>query len=172
MSPPTTVALLLFDFAMSVDPISVLTGIPDLIERCIKGYDFLKEVRNAPKACLELMEELDNARAMLVELQEHVSRVEDKEKVRLSASLQNYKRTLDKLEAVSNKYRDPNFKFDLKTKIKWAWSGEKEIKALCDDLKQNSGNFQPLLIQIAYVFFWSIRHLLTCTWVLGKILPK
>ncbi|KAK0436203.1 hypothetical protein EV421DRAFT_2086725 [Armillaria borealis] len=35
------------------------------------------------------------------------------------------------------------------TKFKWAWSGEKKIKTLCADLKQNSGNFQPLLIQIA-----------------------
>ncbi|KAK0218436.1 hypothetical protein EDD85DRAFT_1029157 [Armillaria nabsnona] len=149
LAPPIIFALLLFDFAMSLDPFSVLTSILDLTDRCIKGYDFLKEVKNAPKACLELIEELEADRAMIAELQEHVNRLEDKEKVQLPASLQNYKRTLDKLDAVSNKYRNPNFKFDLKTKIKWAWSGEKEIKALCDDLKQNSGNFQPLLIKIA-----------------------
>ncbi|SJL02929.1 uncharacterized protein ARMOST_06270 [Armillaria ostoyae] len=133
---------------MSVDPISVLTSIPDLIERCIKGYDFLKDVKDAPNACSELMKELDNTRAMLVELQEHVSGVEDREKVRLSASLQNYKTALDKLDAVLKKYRDPEFKFTFKTRFKWAWSGEKEIKVLCDDLKQNSGNFQPLLLQM------------------------
>ncbi|PBK65274.1 hypothetical protein ARMSODRAFT_961280 [Armillaria solidipes] len=133
---------------MSVDPISVLTSIPDLIEQCIKGYDFLKDVKDAPKACLELIEELEADRAMIAELQEHVNGLEDKEKVRLPASLQNYKRTLDKLDAVSNKYRGPNYKFDLKAKIKWAYSGEKEIKALRDDLKRNSGNFQPLLLQM------------------------
>ncbi|PBK62710.1 hypothetical protein ARMSODRAFT_980545 [Armillaria solidipes] len=133
-----------------MDPVSLLTGtIPDLIKRCIQGYDFLKDIQNAPKACSVLMEELHNARDMLVELQEHVNRVEDKEKVRLSASLQNYKRTLDKLDSVLNVYRDPYFRFNFVTRAKWAWSGEKKIKALCDDLKQNSGNFQPLLIQIA-----------------------
>ncbi|PBK65257.1 hypothetical protein ARMSODRAFT_439388 [Armillaria solidipes] len=97
LSPSTTFALLLFDFAMSVDPISVLTSIPDLIERCIKGYDFLKDVKDAPKACLELMKELDDTRAMLAELQAHVSGVGDKGKAApLSASLQNYKTALDK----------------------------------------------------------------------------
>ncbi|PBK93366.1 hypothetical protein ARMGADRAFT_1030020 [Armillaria gallica] len=132
-----------------MDPFSVLTGILDLTDRCIKGYGFLKEVKNAPKACLELIEELDNTRATIAELQEHVSRLEDKEKVQLPASLQNYKRTLDKLDAVSNKYRDPKFKFDLKTKLKWAWSGSKEIKALRTDLKRSSGDFQPLLLRMA-----------------------
>ncbi|KAK0222481.1 hypothetical protein EDD85DRAFT_960123 [Armillaria nabsnona] len=135
---------------MSVDPISVITGIPDLIERCIKGYDFLKDVKNAPKACLELMEELDNARAMLAKLQEHVSGVEDKGKAApLSPSVQNYKMALDKLDSVLKKYRDPKFKFNLKTRFQWAWSDEKKIKELCDNLKQNSGNFQPLLLQMA-----------------------
>ncbi|PBK65282.1 hypothetical protein ARMSODRAFT_1087450 [Armillaria solidipes] len=124
-----------------MDPVSLLTGVPDLIERCTQGYNFFKGVKNAPKVCLELMEELDNARASLAELQEHVNRVEDSEKVRLSASLQNYKTALDKLDSVLTVYRDPKFKFNLKTK--------KKIKALCDDLKQNSGNSQPLLIQIA-----------------------
>ncbi|KAK0431477.1 hypothetical protein EV421DRAFT_168454 [Armillaria borealis] len=132
-----------------MDPFSLLTGILDLTDRCIQGYNFFKDVKDAPKACLELIEELETDRAMLAELQEHVNRVEDKEKVRLSASLQNYKRTLDKLDAVSNKYRHPRFKFNFMTKFKWAWSGEKKIKTLCADLKQNSGNFQPLLIQIA-----------------------
>ncbi|KAK0431470.1 hypothetical protein EV421DRAFT_2090121 [Armillaria borealis] len=131
-----------------MDPVSLLTGIPDLVERCIKGYDFLKDVKDAPNACSELMKELDNTRAMLVELQEHVSGVEDREKVRLSASLQNYKTALDKLDAVLKKYRDPEFKFTFVARTEWAWSGEKEIKVLCDDLKQNSGNFQPLLLQM------------------------
>ncbi|PBK65252.1 hypothetical protein ARMSODRAFT_1022377 [Armillaria solidipes] len=65
---------------MSVDPISLLKGIPDLIEQCVQGYNFIKDVKNAPKACLELMEELNNAQAMLVELQEHISGGKDKEK--------------------------------------------------------------------------------------------
>ncbi|SJL02878.1 uncharacterized protein ARMOST_06219 [Armillaria ostoyae] len=132
-----------------MDPVSLLTGILDLTDRCIQGYNFFQDVKHAPKACLELIEELEADRARLAELQGHVNGVEVKEKVRLSASLQNYKRTLDKLDAVSNKYRDPKFKFTFKQRFKWAWSGEKEIKALCADLKQNSGNFQPLLIQIA-----------------------
>ncbi len=136
-----------------MDPVALLNEIPDLIERCIKGYNFFKDVKDAPKACSELMKELDNTRAMLVELQEHVSGVEDKGKAApLSASLQNYKTALDKLDSVLKKYRDPQFKFTLGTSVKWAWSGKKEIKALCDDLKQNSGNFQPLLLQMAYVF--------------------
>ncbi|KAK0234296.1 hypothetical protein IW262DRAFT_1452849 [Armillaria fumosa] len=88
---------------------------------------------------------------MLVELHEHVNRAEDKEKVQLSASLQNYKRALDKLDAVSKKYRDPKFKFNFVEHAKWAWSGEKKLKALHANLKQNSGKFQPLLLQIAYI---------------------
>ncbi|PBK65229.1 hypothetical protein ARMSODRAFT_978355 [Armillaria solidipes] len=132
-----------------MDPFSLLTGILDLTDRCIQCYNFFKDVKDAPKACLELIEELEADRAMIAELQEHVNRVEDKEKDRLSASLQNHKRTLDKLDAVSNKYRDPKFKFNFVARAEWAWSGEKEIKALRADLKQDSGNFQPLLIQIA-----------------------
>ncbi len=149
LSPSTTFALLLFDFPVTMDPISVLTGILDLTDRCIKGYDFFKDVKNAPKACLELIETLEADRAMIAELQDHVNRLEGKEKVQLPASLQNYKRTLDKLDAVSNKYRDPKFKFNFVARATWVLSGEKEIKELRDDLKRNSGNFQPLLLQMA-----------------------
>ncbi|SJL02903.1 uncharacterized protein ARMOST_06244 [Armillaria ostoyae] len=65
---------------MSVDPISLLTGIPDLIKQCEQDYKFFNKIKDAPKACSELMNELDNTWAMLVELQEHVSGVEDREK--------------------------------------------------------------------------------------------
>ncbi|KAK0491793.1 hypothetical protein EDD18DRAFT_1334626 [Armillaria luteobubalina] len=133
-----------------MDPVALLNEIPDLIERCVRGYNFCKDVKGAPKACLELMKELDNARSALAELQAHVSRMEDKRKAYpSSASLQNYKTSLDKLDCILKKYRDPTFRFTFKTRVKWVLSDEKKIKELCDDLKQNSGNFQPLLIQIA-----------------------
>ncbi|PBK65266.1 hypothetical protein ARMSODRAFT_440008 [Armillaria solidipes] len=132
---------------MPVDPLSLLTALPSLVERYIQGYEFLKDVKNAPKACSELMEELELAQARLEQLQEHLSGVEDKEKTQLS--LKNYEKSLDKLDSILMVYRDPNFRFNLLKRAKWAWSGEKKIKALCNDLKQNSGNLQPLLIQMA-----------------------
>ncbi|SJL02873.1 uncharacterized protein ARMOST_06214 [Armillaria ostoyae] len=130
-----------------MDPVSLLTGIPDLIERCIKGYNFLKDVKNAPKACSELMEELKLAQARLEQLREHLNRVEDKEKAQLS--LQNYEKILDKLDSILKVYDDPKFKFSLVKRVKWVWSGEKKFKTLCDDLKQNSGILQPLLVKMA-----------------------
>ncbi|KAK0234304.1 hypothetical protein IW262DRAFT_1452863 [Armillaria fumosa] len=133
-----------------MDPVALLNEIPDFIERCVRGYNFFQDVKDAPKACSELMKELQDTRDMLAELQAHVSGVKDKGKAApLFASLQNYKTALVKLDAVLNEYRDPKSKFDLMARFKWVFSEEKKIKALCDDLKQNSGKFQPLLIQIA-----------------------
>ncbi|KAK0450531.1 uncharacterized protein EV420DRAFT_738406 [Desarmillaria tabescens] len=137
-----------YAFFRTMDPLSLLTGIPDLIERCIQGYDLFQGIKNAPKACSELMEELKVARTRLEELQEYGSRVEDKEKVKLSTSVENYVTTLDKLDATLKVYGDPKFKFNIKRRAKWVWSGEKKIKALRDDLKQNSGLLQPLLVTI------------------------
>ncbi|KAK0234303.1 hypothetical protein IW262DRAFT_1506498 [Armillaria fumosa] len=132
-----------------MDPISSITGILDLIQQCNQAYTFLKDLKDVPKACSELIEELEIEQARLAELHEHVNRVEDKEKVWLSVSLQNYKKMLAKLDAILNKYRDPRFKFNFVARYKWTRSGEKKLKALHADLKQqNSGNFQLLLIQI------------------------
>ncbi|KAK0450536.1 uncharacterized protein EV420DRAFT_1705069 [Desarmillaria tabescens] len=132
-----------------MDPVSLLTGIPDLIERCIQAYDFFQGIKNAPKACSELMEELRVARERLQEIQKCVNGGDDKEQEQLSASLRNYKTTLVKLDSVLKVYGDPKFEFNIKRRVKWTWSGEKKIKALRDDIKQNSGNLQPLLVKMA-----------------------
>ncbi|KAK0479527.1 hypothetical protein IW261DRAFT_1564176 [Armillaria novae-zelandiae] len=132
-----------------MDPVSTIAGTLALTDQCIRGCIRFKDVMDAPKACEELMEQLATDRAMLVELQEYVCSLKDKEKVRLSASLQNYEKILSKLDAVSKKYCETEFKFNLVARVKWVWSGEKRIKAFCNDLKHNSGKFQPLLIRIA-----------------------
>ncbi|PBK84402.1 hypothetical protein ARMGADRAFT_1088430 [Armillaria gallica] len=112
LSPSTTFALLPFHFSIPMDPAPLPTDIPTLI--------MLKDVQQAPKACSELMEELDIARAMLVEPRRQSGGQRKGSSVCIAAELQN----------------------DLgSTCFKWVLSDEKKIRALYDDLKQNSGKF-------------------------------
>ncbi|PBK84378.1 hypothetical protein ARMGADRAFT_1000330 [Armillaria gallica] len=127
-----------------MDPFSVITTIPDIIERCMQAYDIIKAIKNAPKSCSELMEELATANVRLNELQMHIEEVKDQENPQLDAALHKYKTTL---ESILNEFRGG--KLACWTRIKWALSREKTVKELTSELRQNAAIFQPLLISIS-----------------------
>ncbi len=128
-----------------------LTGIPDLIERCIQVYNFVKDVKGAPKACSELMNALDMSLTALKEIKEHGFVGDDSKKNALSAQVKKYQSTLD---SFSKEFGDE--KLTLKGRIKWVCSNEKKLKALKDDLNESNTQLSLLMtLGISYVFFSS-----------------
>ncbi|KAK0218438.1 hypothetical protein EDD85DRAFT_353903 [Armillaria nabsnona] len=123
-----------------MDPISLLTGIPDLIERGLQCYELFKSIENAPVACLELMNALGMSMNVLEQIKGHVFVGDDLKKIALSAQVEKYQSTLD---SVSKAFGDKKLPF--LARVKWVRSDEKKLKALKDDLNELNTQLSSLI---------------------------
>lgn len=133
----------------SMDPLSIIVAIPDLIERTKSAYDFVQRFRQASDSCSKLMVELDNLNGTLVALLSHIEGLKGSDSSQNPLLFQLERNVND----CSNTLNTIQSKFDHNRMTKWwmravwALKDEKEVFELRQDLEKHKTYFL-LILQI------------------------
>lgn len=114
-----------------MDPLSILTTIPELVERAECAYNFVKRFKAANESCLKLMADLKSFDEALSDLQSVVTMIEDSaphpDQLRvLSRFERNIKNCSKTLYAICLKF-DHNRLERWWNRFLWAYRDEQEV---------------------------------------------